>query len=100
MGRLLGLILTIILMGIITFRLYTIGRIIDFIFSPLALMVMGHREYPLMVILLIEATVELWWLWCFVKSLLRFARDEELKALIFCRGKQDEREQQLLNFQA
>jgi len=74
-NRALALIFTIILFFLLSFRLYTIYRIIDLI---------RLHEKPLLVIMSLEALVEIYWLYCFTISIRKSCRDEEVVSVFLC----------------
>merc|ERR550534_3260434 len=69
-NRAFALIMTFLLFGIISFRLYSIYRVIDLI---------RLHEKPLLAIMCAEATIEIYWLYCFAASIKKFGNDEEVR---------------------
>jgi len=75
-ARSFGLILTFLLYFVVGFRLYTIYRIVDLI---------RMDELPLLFIVGMEALIEIFWLWCFARSIMKSCSDVEvLEFLIPC----------------
>jgi len=74
-GRALAMVMSFILILIISFRLYTIGRILDLV---------RDREIPMLLVVSFEAIVEIYWLYCFMRSIFRSCQDKKVMA-VFCR---------------
>jgi len=72
-NRALALLLTFVLLFIVCFRLYTIYRLIDMI---------RLHEKPLLIIMSLEASIEIFWLYCFSLSIVKSCKDDEVTEVL------------------
>lgn len=87
-GRALAMLMSFVLILIISFRLYTIGRIVNLV---------QDKEIPMLLVVSFEAIVEIYWLYCFMRSIYRSCQDKEVMAVLFRRKFEGETEESVTN---